>query len=282
MEVIAYCANCPEPSYSDYIIICAILFLLGAIWGSFAAAMVERMARGELVLKGRSHCDHCQKTLPPHYLIPVISWLALRGRCGYCEKKITIFPLAMELACGALPVLAYLTFPQESHIYGQYSPYSMNMLAWTVLGWLLLPLAVLDYRHFWLPDALIFTLAVVGVVMVWLYHSDNWPDHAIGAVSGFLTLDIVRRLYLHWRGKEGMGAGDPKLFAAIGLWTGWALLPVILIFSCLFGLCAFFAAMAMGNSDHIEDFAMPFGTLLAIGTMVATFCAQMGWLGVIV
>jgi leader peptidase (prepilin peptidase)/N-methyltransferase len=125
---------------------------LGAIWGSFVAALCIRWPIGEQISNGRSRCDACQTTLAPKDLIPIFSFILLRGKCRYCRKSIGVGALYTELISAAIGLLAILLVPSES------------ALAMAVFGWLLLPLVILDYQRLWLPNRFVIALAGVGTV----------------------------------------------------------------------------------------------------------------------
>ncbi len=200
-------------------------------------------------MAGRSACDSCGKTIAGYDLIPVFSYLALRGRCRYCEQPIGTQIITIEMAAALIGLLSVLILPPT------------QALAAALFGWLLLPLAILDYRHYWLPDRLILLLGVAGLIAGPMLKPDLiWTDRAVGAAAGFLTLEAVRLLYKRYRARDGMGAGDPKLFAAIGIWLGWAMLPFVLLLATAIGLSC---AVASRMTADKRDAALPLGTYLA-------------------
>ncbi len=223
--------------------------ILGAIWGSFAAALTSRWPKGESIVTGRSACDGCGKTIAAYDLVPVASYLVLRGRCRYCAQPISKQIIAVELVSASIGLISVFVLPPTQALGG------------ALFGWLLLPLAILDYRHYWLPDRLILLLGAAGLFAGPMLKPDLiWTDRAVGAVAGFLTLEAVRLLYKRTRARDGMGAGDPKLFAAIGVWLGWAILPFVLLLATAIGLsCAVVSRMTADK----QDTALPLGTYLA-------------------
>ncbi len=134
-----------------------------------------------------------------------------------------------------------------------------------LFGWLLLPIMILDYDHLWIPDRLVILLAMGGVI----FGSMLWPeigtsDRLIGAAAGFLILEVIRRAYKWLRKQEGMGAGDPKLFAVLGLWLGWQALPMILLVASLFGI-AVAICRHLSGSDVRQ--VLPLGSFLALAAL---------------
>jgi leader peptidase (prepilin peptidase)/N-methyltransferase len=201
------------------------LALLGAVWGSFIAALCSRWPNGESIGAGRSRCDHCATNITAFDLIPIVSFILLKGKCRACGKKIGALPLIFEVTAilvGIFPILFL-------------SP--IQAVGAAVFGWLLLPLVFLDWRHFWLPDRLLILLAIAGPLAGLLLNpSVTWFDRAVGMAAGFVSLEAIRVGFKRWRGYEGMGAGDPKLFGALGIWVGWQALPMILLGASAIGL----------------------------------------------
>lgn len=201
------------------------LALLGAVWGSFIAALCSRWPNGESIGAGRSRCDHCATNIAAYDLIPIVSFILLKGKCRACGKKIGALPLIFEVTAiliGTFPILFL-------------SP--IQAVGAAVFGWLLLPLVFLDWRHFWLPDRLLMLLAIAGTLAGLLLNPYvTWFDRGVGMFAGFVSLEAIRVGFKRWRGYEGMGAGDPKLFGALGIWVGWQALPMILLGASAIGL----------------------------------------------
>ena len=232
------------------------LGVLGAIVGSFIAALVIRWPQERSVVHGRSACDACGRTLTAIDLVPLLSALLLRGRCRTCGARIDPLHWRVE-ACGAvIGIAAGLVAPGYAGLAG------------AVFGWLLLALAALDLVAFWLPDRLTGLLAIGGAVGGIAGLAPDGIDRLIGGAAGFALLWLVARGYRMVRGHEGMGGGDPKLFGAIGLWLGWQMLPAVLLIASMIGLGVVLAAHLKGRS-MAADTALPFGALLALAAYPA-------------
>lgn len=229
-----------------------VLFaVLGAIFGSFIAALVIRWPQGRSVLVGRSHCDSCDTVLGPRDLVPLLSALASRGRCRTCGTAIDPIHWRVELAGLLIGLSAGLCVGGPA------------ALAVAVFGWLLLALAALDITDFWLPDRLTITLALAGLAAGLLGVAPAIEDRLIGGAAGFAGLWAIGAAYKAYRGREGLGGGDPKLLGAIGLWIGWQLLPVVLVLAGMAGLGVVLFWMLTGRGARLDD-RLPFGALLAI------------------
>ncbi|WP_150290293.1 prepilin peptidase [Sphingobium estronivorans] len=228
--------------------------IAGAIAGSFLATLILRWPQGREVARGRSACDGCGRLLGVLDLVPLLSALVQRGRCRTCGAVIDPLHGRVEAGCAIIGALA-LGFAPE-----------LGGIGWALLGWLLLTLAVLDKRHFWLPDALTLPLAFLGFT-IGLWTTDAvLADRVVGAVTGYLALMIVAIGYRQVRGREGLGLGDAKLLGALGAWFGWQALPFILLLAASLGLLAILAAMAVGRPVNGAT-RVPLGTFLAVAAV---------------
>ncbi len=221
----------------------------GLIIGSFIAALTMRWPLGRSITAGRSRCDHCNVVLAPRDLVPVISYIVLGGRCRQCARPIAPRHLAIEIVAGGIGVAAFWL-----HV-------DLAGLMSAVFGWVLLTLLVLDSEHFWLPDALTLPLAAAGLALGW-WLTPSLQDRAIGAIAGFVSLWGIGRVYRAISGRNGMGGGDPKLFAAIGAWLGWLALPFVLLLAAMLGLALVGYDRASGR-PVMRHSRVPLGALLA-------------------
>lgn len=253
--------------------------ILGAILGSFIAALVGRWPVRRSIMQGRSRCDACGQVLRWYELLPILSYLIQQGRCRRCDDQIDSDSIAIEIVAaliGAVPFLYFLGASDgASSADDLLSPGAIAAIKLSLFGWLLLPLAWLDFRHYWLPDQLNLALAIGAVVMLialqWHLGSLDLVRtgtaiinyHLLSGIIGFAILWLVSKVYLYARGREGLGGGDPKLLGAIGIWTGWEALPLILLFAAVLGLILAFVAMLAGR-DITGTTRFPFGTLLAL------------------
>ncbi len=227
--------------------------MLGLIAGSFIATLVLRWGAGRSI-SGRSVCDGCGRTLGLLDLVPLLSWLARRGRCSVCGAAIDPLHLRVELGCAAIGAASVLLLPGAA--------------GWclALFGWLLLPLALLDLRHYWLPDILTGVLAVAGLVLAGPILGSSLPARLTGAIAGGVTLGVLAWLFVRARGREGMGGGDPKLAAAIGCWIGWVPLPFMFAMASFGGII--WALLQKGDAP-VRDRHIPFGAFMAAAAWLA-------------
>ena len=226
----------------------------GPVAGSFIAAASMRLPEGRPIGLARSACDDCGRTLGPLELVPIVSFLSLRGRCASCGAKIHRRHLAFELAGLAIGLWGALAFQGPS------------ALITGLLGWQLLLLATLDAEHLWLPRALTGPLIVSGLLAAWM--ADALPARLIGAVVGFVLFRTLAFLYRRLRGRDGLGGGDAWLFAGAGAWVGWSNLPTVLVIGSISALLFALAPLVVGQKLK-TDRQLPFGVFLAIGIWAA-------------
>ncbi|MEH0371814.1 A24 family peptidase [Vibrio mimicus] len=213
---------------------------------------------GQLTLSlPRSTCPHCQTPIRVIDNIPVVSWLALRGKCSHCKAPISArYPL-IELftALVSLMVSTQLGF----------SPFAVAAL---LFSYVLIAATFIDLDTMLLPDQLTLPLLWGGIALALFGLSPvSLTDAVIGAMAGYLSLWSIYWLFKLLTGKEGMGYGDFKLLAALGAWLGWQQLPVIVLLSSVVGLL--FGLIQLRLQKQGIDKAFPFGPYLAIAGWIA-------------
>ncbi|WP_448581824.1 prepilin peptidase [Thermaurantiacus sp.] len=249
----------------------ALGLLLGLVAGSFLATLVLRTPYG-LPVTGRSRCDHCQTPLAARDLVPLLAFLARRGRCRYCQAPIPPLHPALEALAGLIGALSLglLGLPLG--------------LAGALLGWMLLALAALDLRHYWLPDWLTLPLLATGLATAALLEPAALPLRLAAAGLAGSTLWLVRALFFALRGREGLGLGDVKLAAALGTWLSPSHLPPLLLAAALAGLVAAVVIRhrrrQRGREPHWP--VVPFGACLAVAAWPLWLAAAAGGQGVAV
>ena len=232
----------------------------GAIAGSFLATLILRWERGERVTAGRSRCDGCGRALRVWELVPLLSAALGGGRCARCGTAIEPLHGRVEATAAGLCATAFALLPPP------------QAAAWCVLAVLLLPLAVLDLRALWLPDALTLPLATAGLLIGGVATGVPTVDRLIGGAVGFATLWALARAFERLRGVRALGGGDPKLAGAIGCWIGWTALPALCALAGVAGVVLLLLDRpARGAAQHHP---IPFGTALAIAAWPAWWTAS--------
>lgn len=206
----------------------------------------------------RSACPACQHPIAWYENLPVVSWLALRGRCSACGIPISArYPL-VELCTSLLFAAAAWHFGFGLQV----------VLVWGLLA-TLVALSFIDLDTQLLPDNLTLPLAWVGLLANLNGLFCPLEEAVIGGVAGYLILWSVYHLFKLLTGKEGMGFGDFKLLAALGAWLGWKMLMPIVLAASLAGAIVGIAMIAFAGRDRAQP--MPFGPWLALGGLIAVF-----------
>ena len=242
----------------DYFIIISFNALFGGVLGSFATVIIHRLPQmvynfdnNYTLFLPRSHCPNCRSILQWWQNIPLLSWLYLRGKCFKCQVKISLIYILTEL----LFMLASIIF---TFIYGD----QLSVMVALLLFLMLWCLAIIDLTHQILPDALTGALLWSGLICCMIGVGNLNLERAVtGAIAGWVSLWMMYWLVYYCMGKEGMGYGDIKLFAGLGAWNGWELLPQLLfVATCLTLLCPLFRLLT--KQDNWKN-ALPFGPGLA-------------------
>ncbi|MDR1462672.1 MAG: A24 family peptidase [Azoarcus sp.] len=206
----------------------------------------------------RSRCPQCGHAISALENIPLLSYLALRGRCRHCKAPIgSRYPL-VEALTAALSGYAAWHFG--------FGPAAIGAL---IFLWIMIALAFIDFDTQLLPDNL--TLPLLWLGLAFNLHAAYIPlaDAVIGAMAGYLFLWSVYWLFKLVTGKEGMGHGDFKLLAAIGAWLGWQILPLIILLASLAGAAVGISLIATKRLS--QGTPIPFGPYLAIAGLIALF-----------
>lgn len=269
--------------------------LLGLAFGSFLNVCVSRWPAGESVVTPRSHCRGCARTLTWWENVPLVSWLALRGRCRTCGMRISARYVLVEAAVGALWALAawrYSTFATSQQSERIVVLALAALLGKLILGWMLVALAALDAEWLWLPDWLTWPgigLGFVYSLLPW-YLIDRWPLMGersatrtklawISVESAMMPACIVLVIWaVYWlvRRKEGIGLGDAKLMAMLGAWLGFPGALLSFGVGVVLGAVAAVLMLLRGRSteDRWAAGKLPLGTFLCIGGIVSSLWGQ--------
>jgi leader peptidase (prepilin peptidase)/N-methyltransferase len=211
--------------------------------------------RFDLVAPGSS-CPHCGHVITVLENIPVLSFLWLRGKCSACSKPISWrYPLVELLTGGLTAIVAW------------YFGYGIAALAGMLLTWSLIALSFIDFDRQLLPDDITLPLLWAGLLLNVFSVFVPLSSAVIGAASGYVFLWLVYQIFKLVTGKEGMGYGDFKLFAALGAWLGWQSLPLIILLSSLVGaVVGITFILLFGRDRHLP---IPFGPFLCVAGWVA-------------
>jgi leader peptidase (prepilin peptidase)/N-methyltransferase len=206
----------------------------------------------------RSTCPSCGHPITALENIPVVSYLALRGKCSACRQRISPRYPIIEAFTGVLSGYAAWRFG-----------FGMAALGALLFIWATIALAFIDLDTFYLPDDITLPLLWCGLLFnLWGVFADL-PSAVIGAAAGYLTLWAVFWAFKLATGKEGMGYGDFKLLAAIGAWLGWKVLPLVVVLSSFVG--AVVGVLLIVLARRGRNVPIPFGPYLAAAGVIALF-----------
>lgn len=224
-------------------------FLFGSIVGSFLNVVILRLPREEAsIVFPASHCPACLNELHWYENIPLLSFLFLRGRCGHCNKRISLqYPL-VELSMALLSA----ALVQQYGLSVTSAGYFIFCAALLVIIWI-------DIKHQIIPDVISLPGIVAGLLFSLVSPVLHWSDSLIGILVGGGILYTIALLYYLWRRIEGMGGGDIKLLAMIGAFLGWQALPFIILASSLSGTVIGLLAMIKQKKEDRHVFpSVPF------------------------
>jgi leader peptidase (prepilin peptidase)/N-methyltransferase len=229
---------------------------LGLVVGSFLNVCIHRLPRQESLAWPASRCPQCATPLRWYDNVPVLSYIALGGRCRSCRAPIPVMYPLVELVTAVVCVAAYFLFG-PSPLLGARLLFACAMIV----------LFVIDLQHRILPNVITVPGIVVGFILS-LFLPPGWVASLIGIVAGGGMLLLMAEMYYRLRKEEGLGMGDVKMLAMIGAFLGWKLMLVTLVLSSFLGSFIGIAMIVLKKGDM--KYALPFGTFLAIGAIVAS------------
>jgi len=236
------------------LIIYLTTFLFGITIGSFLNVCIYRIPHKEDIVKERSHCMSCGHTLAWYDLVPLFSYIGLRGKCRYCKTKLSMQYPVIEALNGVIYVMVVLT-----------NGVSVDSLLYCLLGSALLALSVIDFRTYEIPVGFNIFIAVLGLTHLILNYT-NWSNYLIGAVSVGGVLAI---LYYASKGRA-IGGGDVKLMATCGLLIGWKLIIFAFLTGCIIGSIIHVMRMKISKADHV----LAMGPYLSAGVLIAVLWGE--------
>ena len=253
---------------------------IGLVAGSFLNMIIFRLPkmmerewnqqcselRGETIkplpalslVKPRSECPHCEHKITALESIPIISYLALRGRCSQCNTSISL----------RYPIMEALTGIMSGFIAWHFG-YGFITVAALIFVWSMIALAFIDLDTQLLPDEVTLPLLWIGLLINLGNGFTDISSAVIGAASGYIFLWLIYWCFKIATGKEGMGYGDFKLLAVIGAWFGWKMLPLVILLSSLAAVVIGIVLIIVAKNKR--DAPFPFGPYLVGSGLVALF-----------
>ena len=226
-----------------------MIFLFGITIGSFLNVCIYRIPKKEDIVLERSHCMSCGNVLKWYELIPVFSFLFLRGKCRNCGAKLSMQYPMIELLNGILYLLVVAV-----------KGFTIESVLFCICTSVLIVIAVIDWRTYEIPFGCNVIIGILGMVRI-VTDLSHWYEYVIGfcAVSGLFLL-----IYLITKGR-GIGGGDIKLMAAAGLLLGWQKILLSLMIGSIAGSVIHLTLMKLKNKERV----LAFGPYLAFGIFIA-------------
>lgn len=241
-----------------------VVFLFGITFGSFLNVCIYRIPKKEDIVKTPSHCMKCGYKLKWYDLVPLFSFVMLKGKCRKCHTKLSLQYPIIEALNGILYVLVFVTYYWKRELFIEMNVDSLimfgNMLVSCAFLSVLLVISVIDFRTFEIPFGCNVFILVLGILHL-MINPTSWLKSIVGffSVSGFLLL-----VYWVTRGR-GIGGGDIKLMAVAGLLLGWKLTVLAFLIGCVLGSIIHILRMKITKVDHV----LAFGPYLSMGLAIA-------------
>lgn len=256
----------------EQVLTATFIFVTGLCFGSFANVIIYRLPRKQSIARPPSSCPFCGKRLGFWELVPLLGYLLIRGRCRGCRAGVSVRYPAVELLTGSIFVLVYTRFSL-----------ALDFFVYATLLFLLLVIAVIDLEHRIVPNSLVAAGLIAGVIYftpgILNYFTAVHPlllssQNPVDALSGFLLgTTIMLVIFLVSRG--GMGAGDIKLMALIGLFVGLRGTALVLMIGFLLGAITGIFFLVTGKLSRKD--ALPFAPFLALGALVQVMAGEQIW-----
>lgn len=233
---------------------------MGACFGSFANVCIYRLPKTKQIISGRSFCPKCKKKISWYDNLPIISFLFLSGKCRKCKKVIPLRYLIVELITGISFLLIYLNFENL---------YTITFLS--ILSLILIMIFFIDLENFIIPDSLNFIIMGLALLKNFLPNFNTSLIHEInqsiiGGMVGYLSIWLIIYLYKTFKKIDGMGFGDAKLMAGIGLLFGWQSIPFILFVASILGLI--FVVPSLIKKQKTMRTEIPFGPFIIAACLI--------------
>lgn len=230
-----------------------IIFILGILIGSFLNVCIYRIPKKESIAFPPSHCTNCNTKLKPFDLVPVFSYLFLGGKCRYCHNKISIrYPL-IELLTGMIFLFLFLKF----HV-------TYLLVLYLFLASILIVIAFIDFDHQIIPTELVILGLLAGIITIFIQQPVRLSDSFFGFLIGggfFLLIALLSN--------GGMGGGDIKLMAMLGIWFGMKGILLIIFLSFVIGAIYSIPLLILKKSNRKKE--IPFGPFIVIATFITIF-----------
>jgi leader peptidase (prepilin peptidase)/N-methyltransferase len=247
-----------------------VVFIFGALIGSFLNVCIFRIPSGTFWKSHRSVCPHCGAGIPFYLNIPILGWLLIKGRARCCKSRLSVQYPAVELLTACIFVLFYWKFAFVKWSNGtiQFDPADLiRFVHAIVLSSLLIVCSVIDLRHFIIPDVISLPMIVLSPLVAYLHPELDYLSSFIGVLAGGFSLYAIAWIYWLVKREIGMGMGDVKLLAAMGGWLGYQSVIPTIFYGSILGAVIGITIMLFSRKMTLKS-AVPFGPFLAVGGLL--------------
>jgi leader peptidase (prepilin peptidase)/N-methyltransferase len=248
-----------------------LLFIAGLFFGSFLNVLVDRIPRNENFIKGHSHCEFCKKTLQWHDLIPVLSFVFLKGKCRYCKHTLSILYPVMEISTGLLFVLTYLFIPSFSIV-------SVLYYLFIISGFIVIFFT--DLKSGIIPDKILLPAILVTFLYLLIINPSSLIINILCGLGAFLFFVTIAVVFKVLTKKDSLGGGDIKLVFLLGLFLGFPGIVISLYIAFLTGALVGIILILWGKK-RFKTATLPFGPFLILGTIFSLFWGNLIYLQVL-
>lgn len=243
-----------------------LFFIIGLFIGSFLGVLVDRSLKGKNFITGRSICDFCKRDLNWNDLIPVISFLSLKGACRYCHSKLSLYYPAIEVSTGIIFALTYLSI----------SFFNPTLFYYLFIFSALIVIIFADLKYGIIPDKILFPIILITFVWIFITNKPELLNHLLSAFGMSLFFVIITLFYYYFRRKIAMGGGDIKFAFFMGLFLGFPDIVVGLYSAFLTAALYSIILIIWRKKVFLKD-SIPFGPFLVLGVFISVFLGSFLW-----
>jgi len=238
------------------------VFCAGLCVGSFINVCIYRLPLKISVISPGSFCPSCKNKLKWYHNIPVLSYIFLKGKCGYCDEPVSARYIFIEILCGFIFLLNF-----------QYFGLGFESVSYVVFELLLVVVIFVDLKYMIIPDEISIGGIFAGFLSSFVRNDLNWTDSLLGIlIGGGILLLIIKGYYLLTK-KEGMGGGDVKLLAMIGAFLGYKSVFFVIFFSSMLGTAVGVPLILLKSKG--KEYAIPFGPFLSVAAVIYLYFGQL-------
>ena len=241
-----------------------IFFIIGLFLGSFLGVLVDRLTNKESIINGRSRCDKCKKELGLLDLIPVLSFIFLKGKCRYCHTRLPYFYPLIEITTAILFSLTYVLFDF------QFPFVSFQLIYYLLMVSSFIVIFFTDLKYGIIPDKIVFPAIFVSIFYLLLFNPSFLVIHLLCGLGAFIFFIAISYGFFVLTKKQSMGGGDIKLSLLLGLFLGFPGILVSLYIAFLTGAVVSIILILWKKKTSLKD-TLPFGPFLILGSIISFF-----------